>query len=101
MNTYHFVTVLNADGSIITCPKSSLKEEAYLFSKKKTILMNFSCFDSLDFQAKNLAQLIHCVYVLLDDKSRKKFIKNIDKNKFDPSVKWDYNIYTYDIVACL
>lgn len=57
--THTFVTVVNTDGSIITCPKTSLKEETYLFTPKKKIISELEVKGASDYLAKQVAGLHH------------------------------------------
>lgn len=65
--TYTFKTVVNSDGSIITCPEESLKKETYLFTKKKEIVSTITVTNANDYVAKRIAGEHHTAMVTLLD----------------------------------
>lgn len=72
--THTFVTVVNTDGSIITCPKTSLKEEKYLFTPKKKVISELEVRDASDYLAKQVAGLHHEAVVEAWDNSDTKVL---------------------------
>lgn len=72
--THTFVTVVNTDGSIITCPKTSLKEETYLFTPKKKIISQLEVNNASDYLAKEVAGLHHAAVVKAWDNSDTKVL---------------------------